>query len=504
MNLLDKTLALVSPRLALRRATNRVRAHMMDIHTRRYEGGAYGHRHSGFYGKVDQSPNQMIHQDLKNLVARSRNLSINNPYAKRAPKIIANNVVGTGILPTPIGEKQDVDAINMAWKRWGESLECDFNGDFNFYGIQKLIMRTIVISGEALVIRKRVTSDISRLGIQLLVLEGDYIDQTRHNFTGAYTKEQYDYYGIRYDANNKKTGYWIYDRNPLEGSMESSFVPIEDIIHIFEVERSGQNRGVPFSSSTILKQRDLDDYEDAEILGKKAASCMPIFVTNNDLEGSSHGIDDKVEHLEPGTINYLKPGESVSFAQPPQNPGFSEFIKTQHRAIANGYGITYEQLTGDLSNVNFSSARLGWIEFQRMVDDWQYLLIIPKFCDKAYQWFLDACRIALGTRSDLMVTWTAPRREMIDPVKEINGMKNMVRAGFTSWQEVVKQQGYNPEDVLRELKEDQDKFINAGLMAEWSQYFEVMAELELAKAKLPQTQQISKPLDISDDDSEEV
>lgn len=486
MNIIDRTIALLSPKAALRRVTNRARMQLMEMHTRRYEGAAYGPRHSGFYGKVDQSPNQLLHQDLRNLVTRSRHLSINNPYAKRAPKIIANNVVGTGILPTPVGDREEVDKINAAWRSWGESLQCDYNGDFNFYGLQKLIMRTIVVSGEALILRKRVKFETNRLGIQLLLLEGDFIDQTRHSYAGGggYTKGQYDYYGIRFDENNKKIGYWIYDRHPLEGNIESSFVPIEDIIHIYEVERSGQNRGVPFSASTILKQRDLDDYEDAEILGKKAASCMPIFVTNNDLEGSAGSYDDKVEHLEPGTINYLKPGESVSFAQPPQNPGFSEFIKTQHRAIANGYGLTYEQLTGDLSNVNFSSARLGWIEFQRMVDDWQYLLMIPKFCEKAYAWFLEACNIALGTRTNISVNWTAPRREMIDPVKEINGMKNMVRAGFTSWQEVVKQQGYNPEDVLRELKEDQAKFKEAELMPEWSQYFEMMASIAVENAKM--------------------
>lgn len=484
MNIIDRAIALISPKTAMRRIASKARAKMIDLHTRRYEGAAYGHRHSGFYGKVDQSANQLIHQDMKKLVTRSRQLAINNPYAKRAPKVIANNVVGTGILPTPVGDREEVNKINAAWKSWGESLACDFNGDFNFYGIQKLIMRTIVVSGEALVIRKRVKYETNPLGIQLLVLEGDFIDETKHNYTGVGPANgPYDYYGIRYNADNKKIGYWIYDRHPMEGYMQSSFVPIEDIIHVYEVERSGQNRGVPFSSSTILKQRDLDDYEDAEILGKKAASCMPIFVTNNDLEGSTNSMEDKVEHLEPGTINYLKPGESVSFAQPPQNPGFTEFIRTQHRAIANGYGLTYEQLTGDLSNVNFSSARLGWIEFQRMVDDWQYLLIIPRFCEKAYQWFLDACKISLGLGYNIQVNWTAPRREMIDPIKEINGMKNMVRAGFSSWQEVVKQQGYNPDDVLRELKEDQQRFKDAGLTPEWSTYFDTLSMIEIEKAK---------------------
>ncbi|UAY56258.1 phage portal protein [Arachidicoccus terrestris] len=488
MSVIDRIIKEFSPERAVKRAAHKAQLRLISDHQRRYEGAAFGDRHSGWYGKTNESLNQMIHRDQKNLVLRSRNLAINNPYAKKAPKTIANNVIGSGIIPTPKGRsKSVVKQLKDLWKDWGESLVCDYDGRFNFYGLQKMAMRSVVIAGEILVIRKRVESSVNKFGLQILLLEGEYIDQTKHNYSGGFpTTGEYDYYGIRYNSKNKIVGYWIYDRSPLEGNLKSSLVDIKDIIHIFEVDRPQQNRGVPFPSATILKQRDLDDYEDAELLGKKAAACMPIFVTNKSEEGEGGVIsnDDRVENLEPGTITYLKAGESVEMTQPPQNQGYSEYTKTQHRAIANGYGLTYEQYTGDLSNVNFSSGRMGWLEFQRQVDDWQNMLIIPQLCGPVYKWFLEAVETSTGINlGGVRVDWTAPRREMIDPVKETNALVKATQAGFTSWQEVVRQQGYNPDDVLKEITEDQNNFSSAGLMPNWTQFFAIMSKIQNATNK---------------------
>jgi capsid protein len=37
-------------------------------------------------------------------------------------------------------------------------------------------------------------------------------------------------------------------------------------LHLFERLRPGQVRGVPWFASVILKLRDLDDYDDAELI----------------------------------------------------------------------------------------------------------------------------------------------------------------------------------------------------------------------------------------------
>jgi lambda family phage portal protein len=487
MNLLDKAIGFFSPGAGFRRVQNRARMLAMEGQIRKYEGAAEGRRHSNWLTRNNPSVNQLIKKDLKNLVARSRELSINNGYARKAPNTIANSVIGTGILPTaviqdkiengqikPVPNKDKLQQmVQAAWKEWADVLTCDYNGDYNFYGLQYLLMRTIVVSGEMLAIRKRVTVDVNKYGFQIQLLEADFIDTTKNNDKdpdGGYTMD-----GIKYDKNYKRAGYWIYDRHPSETDAVSSFVKIEDIIHVYDVERAGQARGVPSASSTILKQRDLDDYEDAELLGKKASACLPIFITNADPEGEN--TEDKIEAIEPGAINYLNPGESVSSFAPAPNPGFAEFTKTQHRAIAAGYLMTYEMYTGDLSNVNFSSGRMGWLEFQRQVTNWQYLMLIPRFCDKVFQWFVESLAIAQSFDKTIKVTayWTAPRREMIDPTKETGAKRTAMRSGLQSWSETVRQDGYNPEEVLKEMAADQNKFIQAGLMPDWTPFFELMA-----------------------------
>jgi lambda family phage portal protein len=487
-NILDKAIGFFSPSAGFKRTQNRARMLQMENQVRKYEGAAEGRRHNGWLMRNNPSVNLLINKDLKNLVARSRELSINNPYAKKAPYSIANNVVGTGIIPTPAisdriengkvkpieGKEKFLEIVKIAWKDWAEKLSCDYNGDYSFYGLQYLVMKTVIVSGEVLAIRKPVKTDVNKYGFQILILEGDYIDTTKKtekDDDGGYT-----FYGIKYDSRSKRKGYWIYDRHPSEGNAQSTLVNIDDIIHVYDVERAGQNRGVPSAASTILKQRDLDDYEDAELLGKKAAACMPIFVTNQDPDAKDE--NDQIESIEPGAINYLNGGEQVTFATPPANNGFSEFTKTQHRGIANGYLMTYEMLTGDLSNVNFSSGRMGAQEFAKQVESWQYLMLIPKFCDKAFNWFAKSLTIGAGLPADIEVlaSWTAPRRTMIDPVKETNAQRTAMRSGLVSWSETVRQAGYNPDEVLKELTDDQKKFKDAGLMNDWTPLFELTAK----------------------------
>jgi capsid protein len=63
------------------------------------------------------------------------------------------------------------------------------------------------------------------------------------------------------------------------------------------------------------------------------------------------------------------------------------------RAAAVGTGITYEALTGDLSQVNFTSGRMGRMEMNANVSSWQWLLMIPQMMLPISDWFMEAYRI---------------------------------------------------------------------------------------------------------------
>lgn len=465
---------------------------------RRFEGAADGRRASSWISNGNPSVNMLIMKDLAKLVLRSRELSINNPHAKRAPYILANSIVGPGIVPTPflppiiagakLKEVANADAIlkvvAAAWKEWADELSADYNGDFNFYGLQHLAVRTKSISGEVLAIRRSVSATVNKYGFQVLMLEADYIDTTKDTQKdkgGGYTSK-----GIKYDKDNKRAGYWIYDRHPSEGNAKSTFYEINDVIHLFDVERPGQNRGIPDAASTITTQRDFSDYMDAELVQKKGAACFSAIVQKTETPEDDGDENDQLESLEPGAVQYLNAGESIHFPSLPQNPGLSDFVKVQLRAISAGYLIPYENLTGDLENVTFISGRLGQLDFKKQVEHWQFNSFIPKFCGRVFEWFIAGAKIAIGgalLKTVVKSNWTPPRWQLMDPQKEIAAMLAEVQGGFASWEEKVRENGYDPAEVLAQLGENQKGFEKLGLMPSTFPAFALKAKVSMNQGK---------------------
>jgi capsid protein len=63
----------------------------------------------------------------------------------------------------------------------------------------------------------------------------------------------------------------------------------------------------------------------------------------------------------------------------------------QFRAVAAAMGITYEMLTGDLTQVNYSSIRAGLLEFRRRCEAIQHGVIVHQLCRPVWQaWMTQA------------------------------------------------------------------------------------------------------------------
>ncbi|WP_460922815.1 phage portal protein, partial [Staphylococcus aureus] len=71
--------------------------------------------------------------------------------------------------------------------------------------------------------------------------------------------------------------------------------------------------------------------------------------------------------MAPGMIKYVANTEDVEFGEPAASGGYGDYTSTQLHAIAAGAGTTYEQMTGDLSRVNYSSIRAGLVEVRKMI-----------------------------------------------------------------------------------------------------------------------------------------
>jgi lambda family phage portal protein len=198
----------------------------------------------------------------------------------------------------------------------------------------------------------------------------------------------------------------------------------------------------------------MDEYNDAQVVRQKIAACYTVNITSNaaDNIADTEAKRADFERIEPGMINVLNAGESIEFGTPPTVENFGEFSRTIMQGVAAGFGTTYENLTGDLSNVNFSSGRMGWIEHHRNIEDWQWNVLVPQFCDRIADWFKEAADLALGISGKSTFQWTPPRREMIDPSKEVKGIMMAVRNGLITLPEAIREQGYDPEQVFDEIQ----------------------------------------------------
>jgi lambda family phage portal protein len=452
-NYLDNIIRLVSPKAALQREQYRRALDMV----RKYDAASLGRRTDGWHA-TGTDANQEIRGSLHRLVDRSRELGRNNPYAKKAINVIANNTIGTGIRATPIAEgKAQLKKAKSEWKKWSESTKCDFDGRRTFYGIQRMAMRSIAEGGEVLIRIRWAPKE--RIPIQLQLLEGDFLDMSKDLYVLQGGGRIIN--GVEFDENGRRVAYWLYEDHPGSsyGNLVSNRIPADEIIHVYEELRVGQVRGVPFGVSAMMRLRDFDLYEDAQLLRQQIAACFSVFVTDINAVATPSSVKPELtEKVEPGIIQRLAAGEQVSFASPPGAEGYSDYSRNVLQAIAAGYGIPYEALTGNLKDVNFSSGRMGWLEFARQVQDWQENMLIPQLCQPIWDAFLRAGDLRGVTREDWAVTWTAPRREMIDPLKETEAIQMQVENGLIDWGEAVRQQGYDPDEVMEAIKMYGDKF----------------------------------------------
>lgn len=470
MNFLDRTIGWFSPGAGLRRA--RARA-AFDL-ARTYEGAKTGRRTSSWIAP-NSSANAELYGALERLRARSRDLVRNNPHARRAIAALVANAIGTGIevgVPARPGK---------VWKAW--SAECDFFGELGFGGIQALTARAVFESGEGLIVRaKAAGASRSEVPLRLKVLEADYIDATRH---GPQPNGNFAVTGIELDRQGRKVAYWLYPQHPGDSAifnprLNSVRVPAEDVIHVFEKERPGQLRGVPRLSSTILKLRDLDEYQDALLVKKKIEACFAAFVTSDEdsrtvgttvsTEETTDGTAGRrLESLSPGVIEYLKPGEDVSFSQPSTAAGESEYTHDQLLAIAMGAGLTYEQLTGDLSNANFSSMRAGRQEFKALIEQFRWLTFIPMVCERVWGWFEESAYFAGKIQTTgYEHIWTPPRWEYVDPMKDVQADKEELAGCLSSLSAKLRERGEDPEAVFAEIAQERKRLADLGIAVDYS------------------------------------
>lgn len=451
MNPLDSLMLAIAPERGLRRIQARARAKAVM----NYDAASRGRRTHG-WSAPDTDADSAARASRERLRNLSRDMIRNRPFAARAQHVITGNVVGAGILPSVVSDDEATrDRVMSVLRRHLMTPALDSRGQHDLRSMQRLIMNAVFCDGEAFV-RRRIRAGRFANGLalpfQVELLEPDHLNTTMTSWGDNRVVE-----GVEIGPTGRVEAYHLYEHHPgdmawtANRSLQSRRVSAAEVLHIRRFDRVEQHRGVPWLSPVMMTLGEISDYQEAQILKQRMAALLAAVVTSSDDDTQFNG--KGIESLAPGAVVGLEPGQDIRFTEPPKVDGYGEFMGQALRAVAMGLGVTYESLSGDLREVNFSSARMGRMEMDRLIETWQQQIMVAQFCAGIERWVREAW--AMGEMpTGWSLEWTAPRRALVDPTKEIPAMLKAIEGGLVSRQRTQRQLGYDPATIRQERIDD--------------------------------------------------
>jgi lambda family phage portal protein len=470
-NVLDRAIAYLSPRAALKRAHARtVLARMPG-----YDAAKQGRNRPVIRDGL--SPDQLVERSATHLRAQARDLERNHDIARGILRTMVNNIVGAngiGIEPQPRRADGTIHdeyaaALRKAYTDWARKPEVTKRHTWT--KVQRLMCKTWLRDGEAfaqeLIGPVQLYAHGSRIPFSLEMIEPDLCPF-------EYTDGAAIVNGIERNTWGEHRRFWFWKTFPgdIRGAIFSrsdmKSVPADLVHHIALLDRIGQTRGVTEFASIITRLADIKNYEESERIAAQIAAALTAYVKRETPDGYDGPLLDPVTNqpiprslsLAPGTvIDDLAPGEDIGMINSNRpNPNLFTFRQGQLRAAAAGFGVSYSSIARDYSGT-FSSQRQElveqWVNYATLTDEFVGMFVQP-----AWESFVRACSLSgqvpvpadvtPGTEDDCL--FVAQQMPWIDPLKEANAWLTLVRAGFASEVEVIRKRNGNPRDVLEQIR----------------------------------------------------
>jgi lambda family phage portal protein len=413
------------------------------------------------------SANGTTNTQAKSLRRRARELRENSPIVARYAGLCRDNIVGPdgitlqAVVPSTRGTNDaDSDRLEARWKEWAKDCTADCRSLVDVLGT---IVESWKVEGEALVILDLVDGELSPR-----VIDPDLLDQgmTEKRRDGSKVVQ-----GVEFDASGRIAAYHIWEASEDDalGGRNRTRWPSESVLYIGHRTRPNQVRGItPLAPVMLLIQHLEKTQEAVVVLNRVTASKMyAVTMTENAVpltndDGSP--IEPEAEELSPGNGWFLPYGYDVKMLDPGQPTSNYDALITQLlREISSGLNVAYSSLSGNLSDVNYSSIRAGLLVER---DGWQMdqvalvnAIVRPLFATwLRIEVLARRVTFASGVLLDDIVCaseFHGRRWAWVDPVKDGEGIEKMIALRMTSRTRELAKQGLDFADIIDELAAEQ-------------------------------------------------
>lgn len=469
MNWLDRSIAFFNPERAWYRISWR------EAIREFYDSGSTDRLNKGWTA-VNATAEQSDRGQRDIIRARARDLERNSDIAEAIIGPYERNVVGTGfnLQAKVMKNKKDEDEelnqqIEDLWEEWCRPRNCDVSGQQSFHEMQLMAVRRKLVDGGIFFVKVYTSDGVVPLSLQ--PREVDELETSLSSLSGV--NENRIVSGIEFNKYNKPVAYYFKVFSP-DGfyTGQSERIEAKRVIFLWKKIRPTQIREISPLAKTIPRVRDVNEFVEAISVKERILACLSVFITKQPGTGPGRGLNSSVDpksgykekKIAPGMIQELQPGETVSVVNPAgQSSNAKEFISTEQRLAGSGQGLSYEAVSRDMSQVNYSSARQGLLEDQRTYKlEQQYL--IEHFFKEVYTEFIISAVLSgklkipdfWQNRSKyLKHVWIPTGWSWIDPLKEVKANAEALKTGQDTLARICAERGEDWRDVLRQRAKEQ-------------------------------------------------
>lgn len=434
---------------------------------------------------------------LSALRARSRDWAMNTDMGERYLTLVADNIVGAEPPRLQVraklidGTTQDEaanTAIETAFAEWCQRGNCEITGRLSFGEVCRNIIEGTARDGEYLA--RRVRDKQLHHGFALQLLDVDRIDSGM-NFAPSVRGGHAVRMGVEIDGVGRPVALWLTSSHPGDSGGGLSAKPISDrveignLLHGFVQRRPEQARGYPWASAVLKRANMLDQYEQyAMVAARIGAAKMGFYTVDKDMVDGGLTLDqlkdatgELVQDVEAGMLEALPPGvDFKSFDPDYPHQNFGSFVDQCQRGLAAGVNVAHHNLSGNMSGVNYSSARIAELAERR---HWRALQkwLISSFVRPVFE---DWLRMALATRSirlpngaplpadrfekfSTAASFQPPGWAWVDPEGDIKAAAIAATYDMRSMRQITDEQGVDLAEVLADKKALVEQYKAAGL-----------------------------------------
>lgn len=478
-----------------------------------YEGADRNSRETLSWQASMLSPDQAINLVKPEADARSRDMVLNDGYSAGAVALHKDSIVGAQyrlnarpdwrVLGATAEWAEEFSIVaETRFNLAAESEECyfDASAQLTFTGMVRLITGAYVYSGEVLATSEWI-KDGRPFNTAIQLISPDRLSNPDGVMDDRYLRR-----GVRKDLRGRPVGYYIRQSHPNEWYDNRadlwSYIPAskpwgrKQVFHIHEPMQIDQTRGVAEMVAALKHARMTKKFseitlQNAVINASYAAaieSDIPSAEIITAMGGGAEGYEKAVGnymtmlqkylggsenvHIDGAKIPHFFPGTKLNL-QPMGTPGGvgSDFEASLLRRTAATLGVSYEELSRDLSKTNYSGWKAGASITGRSMGA-RKKMVSDRFAQNVYTLWVEE-EIAAGNlplppgrnRTDFYKplhkdAYTRARfigsgRGQIDELKETQAAMLRIKSGLSTWEEECANLGKDYREVFEQQAREQ-------------------------------------------------